>query len=193
MIVTSGFSDDERPRIAHLYWQAFGGKLGRVLGPEPKALALLTRSLDPAFAICARDHGGQVVGIAGYRTHLGALTRDDRTDLVAVYGPIGGRVRSYAMALLSHSTSAGIVVDGIAVAPEARNRGIGAALVEALANEARTLGYDAIELEVAEQNNRARALYERLGFVAVSTEKAGWAAPLFGFRASTRMVRRLVP
>lgn len=32
-----------KPEAARLYWQAFGGKLGRVLGPDALALRFLDR------------------------------------------------------------------------------------------------------------------------------------------------------
>lgn len=49
------------------------------------------------------------------------------------------------------------------VAPEVQNRGIGTVIVERLIGEARRKGKD-LNLEVV-KNNRARRLYERLGFV----------------------------
>jgi GNAT superfamily N-acetyltransferase len=52
------------------------------------------------------------------------------------------------------------------VAPEARRRGIGLALVDAVVNWARTQGHGRLLLDVGEQNAPAIALYERAGFVS---------------------------
>lgn len=52
------------------------------------------------------------------------------------------------------------------VAPEARGRGIGAALVGEAVAWARRRGLRRLVLDVAEQNASARRLYERCGFVA---------------------------
>ena len=41
VIIHHGLPDHLRHDAARLYWQAFGGKLGRVLGPERLAFALL--------------------------------------------------------------------------------------------------------------------------------------------------------
>lgn len=50
------------------------------------------------------------------------------------------------------------------VAPEARNRGVGAALVEAAAREAVDAGAQTLSLWVREDNAAALRLYDRLGF-----------------------------
>ncbi len=52
----------------------------------------------------------------------------------------------------------------LAVAPEARRRGLGAALVSEAAGLALARGAAALHLEVAEDNFAARALYAKLGF-----------------------------
>lgn len=52
----------------------------------------------------------------------------------------------------------------VAVAPAARRRGIGRALVARMIEEARELGLDRILLEVREKNTGAIALYAAMGF-----------------------------
>ena len=41
VLIRHGVATAQRAQAARLYWQAFGGKLSRVLGPEDKALAYL--------------------------------------------------------------------------------------------------------------------------------------------------------
>jgi ribosomal protein S18 acetylase RimI-like enzyme len=53
---------------------------------------------------------------------------------------------------------------GMYVAPRARGRGVGEALVHAVVEEARRLGKSEVVLEVASDNLAAIALYERCGF-----------------------------
>lgn len=55
-------------------------------------------------------------------------------------------------------------VHDLAVAPEFRGRGIGQALLEAVADDARRLGYCKVTLEVRADNAKALALYRRAGF-----------------------------
>lgn len=56
---------------------------------------------------------------------------------------------------------------GMWVDPAARGRGVGAALIEAIADWARGAGYGALGLGVTTINRPAIALYERLGFVDI--------------------------
>jgi ribosomal protein S18 acetylase RimI-like enzyme len=58
----------------------------------------------------------------------------------------------------------------IAVVPNARGRGVGAKLLDALLDRARAEGYDAISLSVDRNNAGAIGLYERYGFERVGEE-----------------------
>jgi ribosomal protein S18 acetylase RimI-like enzyme len=55
-------------------------------------------------------------------------------------------------------------VHDLAVAPEFRGRGIGKALLDAVAEDARRLGYCKVTLEVRADNAKALELYRRAGF-----------------------------
>jgi ribosomal protein S18 acetylase RimI-like enzyme len=57
-------------------------------------------------------------------------------------------------------------VDELYVAPEARGRGIGSAALQIAEDACRGAGIRALHLEVAHENPRARALYERAGYAA---------------------------
>ena len=57
------------------------------------------------------------------------------------------------------------------VAPEARGRGTGEALVRALLEAARATGAEKVLLGVAADNGAAKALYERCGFRAFALEE----------------------
>jgi ribosomal protein S18 acetylase RimI-like enzyme len=82
-------------------------------------------------------------------------------------------------------------MDGLFVAPEARSRGVGTRLLDAIAEEARLRGYREVRLDVVDENTRARALYERVGYRAVASHSTGVLRYVFRFRAATVMVLRL--
>ncbi len=54
---------------------------------------------------------------------------------------------------------------GVYVRPAARRLGVARSLIAEAAADARTRGYEHMELEVLSSNHQARAVYERLGFV----------------------------
>jgi len=85
MMVRQGFEPGDRDSLARLYWAAFGGKLGRVLGPERRALDFVARVANPERALCVHD-GDRLVGVAGFHAGGLALVGGGMTDLAAVYG-----------------------------------------------------------------------------------------------------------
>ncbi|TNF23318.1 MAG: GNAT family N-acetyltransferase [Deltaproteobacteria bacterium] len=97
--------------------------------------------------------------------HLRTHPEAGRALLVEGDGPLG-----YALVVGYWSNELGgriAVLDELYVAPVARGRGLGGALIAALA-ERRVPGFTgivAVDLEVTPDNARAWALYQRLGFV----------------------------
>ncbi|MGA1179782.1 MAG: GNAT family N-acetyltransferase, partial [Marivivens sp.] len=65
-------------------------------------------------------------------------------------------------------------------------------LLHAIFEEARRQGYAEVRLEVAGSNHRARALYERIGFVPVTQVDMGLLRHVFGFDSTTTMICRVV-
>lgn len=191
--IRRGLPADLRPRAAQLYWQAFGGKLGTVLGPDDRALAYLVRVMRSDHVFVALDAGGQLVGLAGFKTPRGSFAGGTPADLRDIYGPFGGRWRAALFGWLGREVDNDrFLVDGICVAREARGQGIGSALLDALCAEGAARGYHAVRLDVIDTNWRARALYERQGFTPLATRPIGLLRHVFGFAAATTMVRPVI-
>ena len=188
--VRIGFAESDRAEVARLYWQAFGPKLGRVLQPEAKALVFVRRVMRADHALVAYDEGGRVLGVAGFKSPYGAFVGGRTSDLTAIYGWFGGQWRAVLLNLLSRDVeNERFLMDGLFVRPDQRGLGVGTALVRAVVDEAARRGYGAVRLDVVDTNPRARALYEREGFRAVKVTRLGPLRHLFGFAASTVMVR----
>jgi ribosomal-protein-alanine N-acetyltransferase len=68
----------------------------------------------------------------------------------------------------------------LAVAPEARGRGLGRALLRAAIIRAQEMGAQVMFLEVGADNPHALALYAGLGFAKVGTRKAYYSTPSGG-------------
>lgn len=181
-----------RAEAVDLYWQAFGGKLGRVMGPERLALRFLTRVLRADHAIVALDAKGALLGMAGFKTPAGSFAGGEMADVLAIYGKLGAAWRLPLLWMLGHEVDNDrFLLDGICVARGARGQGIGSALMRAIETEAVARGYEQVRLDVIDSNWRARALYLRLGYTVEKTGDIGLLRFAFGFRSATTMVKPL--
>ncbi|WP_417833663.1 GNAT family N-acetyltransferase [Thalassospira xiamenensis] len=184
-----GIEDSHIDKALDLFWQAFRQKLAPVLKPEDKALRFLRRVVDPAHAISAVSSDGDLLGIAGFKTPAGAFIGGKLSDICAIYGAWGGLWRGVLIDILERDLSEGVLLmDGIFVDPDARGRGVGTALLDGIAGEARARNLAQVRLDVIDTNPRARALYERCGFVAGEVQELGLLRHLFGFRTATTMM-----
>ncbi|WP_300009354.1 GNAT family N-acetyltransferase [uncultured Roseobacter sp.] len=187
--ISTGFDACERPVVAALYWQAFGFKLGRVLGPDARAQQFLRAVIDPAFALVARGSDGRILGVAGFKTAEGALVGGDFKDLQAVYGSWGAVWRGLTLSVVERDVAPDVLLmDGICVHESARGLGVGTALLEAVKSQARAMGKPTVRLDVIDRNPRARALYLREGFVPHGIEHTGPFRHVFRFKSATQML-----
>lgn len=70
-----------------------------------------------------------------------------------------------------------VELENLAVAPAARQRGVGRALVQAVTGWAAELGGGLVRLEVRSQNNAALRLYQASGFVSAGLRRGYYAHP----------------
>ena len=188
MEIRAGLEEAHRAGAARLFWEAFEGKLGRILRPERKALAFLEEVIQPGFALSAVEEG-ELLGVAGFKTPAGGFLAGDFGDMRRHYGLIGGAWRGVMLEMFERELAEGqLLMDGIFVTGAARGRGLGTALIGAIKAEAARRGCREVRLDVVEGNDRARALYERCGFVARGEVRAGILAPVLGFRRAVTMV-----
>ncbi|GAA1382461.1 GNAT family N-acetyltransferase [Kitasatospora putterlickiae] len=180
-------------RVAELYWEAFGRKLGPALNPPEAGRAFIAAHLHHDRGIVA-VHGDEVVGVAGYRLGRRGLTGGGLGDVLAAYGPFRALPRLAVLALFERTPEPGeLVMDGIAVDAHRRGLGTGGLLLTEVAAVAAEHGCHRVRLDVIDVNPRARALYERHGFTAVRTERTPYLRALLGFGAVTTMHRPVTP
>ena len=108
MVIEAGFREDERAVAAQLYWQAFGAKLGKVLGPSSRAIPFLTAVMDPDYAIVAHDAECQLLGMAGFKTPEGGLINGGLRDMARHYGWFGTAWRAVLLIALERDPEAGV-------------------------------------------------------------------------------------
>lgn len=103
-----------------------------------------------------------------------ARARLGEVDYLAVCTPSGTPV---AKGGIDYGVRAGAgTLWQLAVLPALRSCGIGSVLIAAAEQRILDRGLDRAELAVEEDNPRARALYERLGYTAYGREKQSWDA-----------------
>jgi ribosomal protein S18 acetylase RimI-like enzyme len=106
----------------------------------------------------------------------GWLAREGAIGFVA---ELDGRLAGYALAGVHHRPATKLTpaerwidLDQIAVAPEARRRGVARALCEEVIAHARALGLEGVQLNVWAFNPEAQALFTSLGFDPLSMRLA---------------------
>lgn len=125
----------------------------------------------------AFDGGWSAVDFAALMQSAGAL---------ALLAEDGGEVMGF---ILGRAVGDEAEILTFAVAPAARRRGLGRALVEALARAASRAGAAALFLEVAEDNEAARGLYEAWRFVPAGRRRDYYGRPQ-GHRVDALILRR---
>lgn len=190
-IIQQGLPEGCRHEAAALYYAAFRRKFEPFLSPQTKGLALIATDFNPAFGFVALS-GEQLVGIAGIQYGGEHFLAWREESFVAHYGPFWGRLRYHSYRLFLRPQVAGqLLMDGIAVHADYRSHGVGSALIKAICTFAAENGFREVRLDVVDSNPRARQLYERLGFEATSEHRYPFLRPLFGFAASTTMIKKI--
>jgi ribosomal protein S18 acetylase RimI-like enzyme len=192
IVIMRGFPEGLRAEVARIYDAAFGPKLAIAIPDVVRRLRVLEAAFDPSHCFVAVS-SGRVLGIAGFRTRDGGLTSGIGVKLLRAHLGSGGGVRAILiLALFARGLRRGeLLMDGIAISPEARGGGVGTRLlVELMAFGARE-GYLTIRLDVIDTNEGARRLYERLGFVPRRTSNFGYLRWLLGFSAATTLEYRV--
>jgi ribosomal protein S18 acetylase RimI-like enzyme len=189
MVVRPGSSDDASVLVG-LYLAAFSMELTAVFGGPAEAMA--RRAVNPDRALVA-SIGDHVVGFAALADRERRFVEPGARDFDAVYGPLMRRVRAW---MWSRATTTPrphqLLLEGLAIEPAARGKGVGTQLLQAVDERARELGRTEVILEVIDTNPRAKALYQRNGYRTVATVTSAWYR-LAGFRSFDLMIHSVPP
>ncbi len=164
-----------RGDAAALVWGAFG----RAVAPGASrraGIALLRRCLARDRMLAAVDPCGGLLGVVALRGPGGGLMQPRPAARRMILRP-WARWRDRAARLRPRPpATSDAVLDGLAVAPCARRRGVASALVIAAADRARRQGFAALRAEVAPGDAAALQLYRALGFQPAGRIRTGWRA-----------------
>jgi ribosomal protein S18 acetylase RimI-like enzyme len=183
-----GVPEEHRQSAAELYDEAFGAKFSVAISDKDKRMQLITSGLKLEFAYCAVK-GSRLVGLTGFHSDQGSLTSGiTYRSLLSYLGFIKGNWAAVIFSLYERTPKKGeLVMDGISVRSDVRGLGIGTQLLKLLIVHATKHKFASIRLDVIDTNDRARTLYERIGFKSVRTERFEYLRWLLGFGASTTM------
>jgi len=185
--ITQGFTEEERDTVASLYWEAFGRKLRPGFRDESTGVAVVRAVLRRDHMLVAR-RGDDVLGVCGFYEAGAGAADFGWSHLRRTLSPLAALRASVVLSVLSRSPRPdSLVLDGICVERHARGLGIGTSLLEAASEAARRRKARAVRLSVIDGNPRARALYERQGFVQVDRGALGPLSPVYGFDGYTTM------
>lgn len=187
--VSVGLPDQMRADAARLYLEAFRKKLGPIIGHDDRALTFLGNIMRPQAALVAISDDGHLLGIAGFHDENGGFIGGGFRDMVRSFGYFGALWRAAALSVFEREPEPDeLLMDGVVVHATARGKGVGTALLMRMNELARQMQKSQLRLDVVDTNPRARALYERQGFVATRATKAKILKPIFGFSSSTTMM-----
>ncbi|MEF3272975.1 MAG: GNAT family N-acetyltransferase [Chloroflexus sp.] len=175
--------------IVALHREAFADTFDAAFGAHgdrgAQALAAGWRRQGPAAlqGMLVAEYDGQLIGTASLRTRdmIGASGGFAESAFFEVLGVWGALRSLLALSLLEHQIGygEGFIAD-VAVAPAWRRRGVARTLLQRVEDDARSRALSYLGLYVRENNQGARALYERLGFQAIRVRRSILGRLFFG-------------
>jgi len=185
--ITSGVPPGTRADLIRLFCEAFPEMVTPIFGTTERCARLLNVSINPSRILVARDVG-RLVGFAGMSYDAGQWFDPRLGDLPNALGRTSARVALLGLPFIERAKACEIRLDTLAVMPSRRGEGIGTALVDAVVKCAREGEMTSVALSVLDCNPRAKALYERVGFVVERFKPLRWPwRPWFPFDGAYRM------
>jgi L-amino acid N-acyltransferase YncA/DNA-binding transcriptional ArsR family regulator len=145
--------------------------------PEPIGLAIRPMSPGDAAQVLAAYQAGLDAGDASFETTVPSWDAFDAARLpehrhIATAEDTGELLGWVAVSpVSSRSAYAGVVEHSVYVTPEARGRGVGAALLQALIDSTEAAGIWAIQSGIFPENTASLRLHERQGFRVVGVRE----------------------
>ena len=181
--------------IARILAGGLGDKYGPAFGPHAvRALAAIVRASETA------PPGGYRVAVGEDDVPLGVAHLGLSGEGASVFRPVSrelGRIAALRATVVFLAFAKGGVgddeahLDEVAVAPEARRRGVASALLEECRATAAASGKRRLTLWVTGENRAAQALYRGAGFTIRRRQRWLSGRLLFGSRGALLMERPL--
>lgn len=188
-----GLHEKHLVRAAELYEEAFRQKFFPVIKSREKTVEILVDSIVPEYAIAAFEKN-RLIGIAGFHGREGYFTGGGSTlEIIRRLGLLRGLWTILILGIIyERKPGPGeLLMDGIAVDARVRGKGIGTGILSKLFEYGLDEGYSKVKLDVIDINDKAKRLYESLGFKATQTHNHPYLKKFIGFSSSTTMIKEL--
>ena len=192
--IRRGFEEKDRSKAAKLYVIAFKRKFEKLLGEEAILQRMFEKAMNSDFSLCAYEDGN-LLGICGFHAGKHGLVEIKGRDFIENFGLIKGLWKAFLTDMIftrKVKSKKELLMDGIAVDKDNRGQGIGSKLFQALIEYGIEENYNSIRLDVIDENPKAKALYQKLGFKETYYEKVPkYISKLIGVSGVTAMVKEL--
>lgn len=168
--VSFGIKENERRKVSEILYEAFSEKFKPVFGSRKKSLRLFSRYLNVPKILVAREMD-EIVGVAGLKYNNVNWLKLNFFDAIREFGFAIFRVATIGFPLMASRLKGDLLLDVLAVSPEARGQGIGTKMLRFLLSFGKEGDLKKIRLYVIRNNEGAKGLYERIGFTTVRLHK----------------------
>ena len=195
MIEIHPLTETARRPAAAILERALPDKMAALFGShQARAAEILADLIRPGPNSWVAVEEGRVVGVALCKDHRQPSHGEVDWRVFRRHLPVAAAARAWVVAYYIFTAKFArdaMYVDMVAVDPQWEGRGVAAALMRFVGDEARRRGLAALTLYVIDRNEHARAVYRHLGFTKVHTLHTKLMGPLVGFRTTDYMEKRL--
>jgi ribosomal protein S18 acetylase RimI-like enzyme len=182
LIVTLGFNENERDTLADICWHGFHSKFDWIYKSNVKLEKEAMRALLLSETTFVARLNGKVVGFLSFET---LQTNRVNKELNEVMNRHQNWRCIFFMALEYKPKKDEFYIAMVAVSPEARGLGVGTKLLQKAYETARDMKLKHVTLYVIEENEAAKRLYNREGFVDEEYVRMRCCLPrIFSFKAA---------
>jgi GNAT superfamily N-acetyltransferase len=191
--IQHGLPAQHRRRAAEIYYEAFRRKLDLLLGSREHSLSILEMAFDDHSDLTIGAlRQAEIVGLTGLQYDGRGFSNFRWSYFAREFGWLPALPKAVLWYFVRRPERPGqLLINGIAVHPSMRGKGVGTLLLQAVFEFARTNGYSTVQLDVVDTNPGARRLYERMGFVPTHTQKYPFLRNIVGFSAGTTMIKQI--
>ena len=183
-----GVPKNQRIRVAKIFCETFQDKIKLIFGNNKKAQLLIASSIqDDRILVALKDN--VIVGFAGLQYSNKSYSDPSLNQIIRIYGLETIRIFLFLIIeFFNKPKSHQLHLDTLAVSDQEQNKGIGTKLIQSTIKLAKTKKFSQIKLEVIGTNQKAKSLYEKIGFKTVKITKIPYPLScLIGFRSVNEM------